>query len=175
MELHFDVLILIFKQIESFDDKVNFAKAHPNLKQVFEHCQRLDVRKELFFDNNEEAQLTHWRFILEWWGPNLTTIVNKYNYIHSDDLVEAAAEFCPNLEFLHVAIEEPSIFAKFAENFPKLRMLKDIRIRCNFFNAWGCSSKNQICINNIIGSLHSLKKLQNLSFGTYYLKKQESK
>lgn len=166
VDLPFDVLSDIFNQLESFNDKVRFAKAHPNLKNVFEHCQRSDVRPEICFDNNDKAQIYNWRFILEWWGSSVISIVNKYNYVPSDDLVKAAAKFCPNLESIHFEINETSNLKKFEENLPKIKMLKDIHITCYV---------KGIVMNKLIKSLQGLTQLSNLDFGAYFLKKKESK
>lgn len=175
-DLNFDILILILEEIESIDDQINFARAHPNFKNAFEYYHRSWVQSEICFkDKENHILLTHWRFILEWWGPSVLSIDNEYNHINSENLVEAAAEFCPNLEIIHFVIEEESNFTKFENNILKLRMLKDIRITCNYFIPSNRHSKNRIYINKLIGTLQNLNYLHKLSFGNYYLKRKESK
>lgn len=122
------------------------------------------------FDNNDKAQIYNWRFILEWWGSSVISMVNEYNYVPSGALVKAAAKFCPNLESIRFKINETSNLKKFEENLPKLKMLKVIHITC--YLGW---NDKRIFMNKLIESLQKLKQLSYLDFGTYFLKKKESK
>ncbi|XP_034480216.1 uncharacterized protein LOC117786217 [Drosophila innubila] len=174
LDLHFDILTLICEQIETFDDKKNFARTHPRLWNVFAYQYRKDIQSVIYFEELEDDMITHWDFILEWWGLNVTSIYNRYNYVNSGDLLEIAAKFCPNLEFVQFVIKEDNI-KKVEENLPKLKMLKDIRMRTDFICLRKHNYKPVTHIADLIESLQSLTNLRHLNFGSHSLKRKERK
>lgn len=172
LDLHFDILICICQQLETFCDKKNFARSHPKLWNVFAYVNRNDVQSVVNFEDNEEEIINHWDFILEWWGSSVIKIYNKYNYIDSGDLLEIAAKFCPNLEFITLVIKEGNI-KRVEENLPKLKQLTDIRMRIDFLRLRKNNYTSEVDVAYLIELMQSLTNLRHLNFGAHTLKKNE--
>jgi len=165
LDLHFDILIHICEQIETIDDKINFAKAHQELFDVFAYCNRKEDHSKLDFFHRKYVR--HCDFYLAWWGSSLTSIDNSRNHVDSGYLMEIAAKFCPNLERVMLAVEEGNI-KKLKNNFPKLKMLKDIQIV-------KYQEPRKYAISGLIKSFQSLPNLRSLNFFNSSLNNHESK
>jgi len=165
LDLNVDDLVHIYKQIETFDDKKNFARAHPKFLNAFANLNRKEVRGKICFDKNQKY-LKHWDFILEWWGPSLNIIDNRRHLVDSGELLETAAKFCSNLEHINIMVQKGYI-KKLEENLPKLRTLKSVEI--HGYMAWEHND------NNLIKSLQCLTNLRSLHFCWCSLSKNESK
>lgn len=175
LDLHFDILILICKHIEAFEDKKNFARSHPKLWDAVAYQCRKHFQSVINFNNNKIHYVYfNWDFILKLYGSNITKIYNQHNYVDSGDLMEIAAKFCPNLKSIHFLINIINM-KKVKENLQKLGQLKDIRMRYDFLRL---EINRNVLVNhmaNLIESLQSLTNLRHLDFGSHLLQKMERK
>jgi len=131
LDLPSEILVLICEQIKIFNDRKNFARAHPKLWKAFVYLNRKEVQSEICFGNEKDYKyVKHWNFILEWWGSNLTSIDNIDGFVDSGELVEVASKFCPSLEQIAVEFREANI-KKLEENMSKLGMIKDIKMHAH--------------------------------------------
>ncbi|XP_062136352.1 uncharacterized protein LOC133845796 [Drosophila sulfurigaster albostrigata] len=174
LDLPFEVLILISQQIEAFHDKVNFARSHPKLWNVFAYHHRKNVQNEITFTNNEEFKymITHFDFILEWWGSSVISIKNPYNDVESGDLLEMAAKFCPNLKHIQFVIHGDNL-RKVEQCVSKCEMLNEIELRIEYPFNWNYTPENDYHLDKVIKSLQSLTNLRYINFGSHALKKDE--
>ncbi|XP_034474434.1 uncharacterized protein LOC117781730 isoform X1 [Drosophila innubila] len=160
LDLPPEILILICEQIETIDDKINFARTHPKLWDAFAEHSRKEVRSEICFDEVFEY-VAYYDFFLEWWGPSLKSI-DSVNVADSGVLVETAAKFCPNLEKIIFDVRNANI-KKLEENLPKLKMLEHI----------GMEHLGEHTNASLIKSFQSLTNLRSLHFYFWSLKKSE--
>ncbi|XP_034474433.1 uncharacterized protein LOC117781729 [Drosophila innubila] len=163
LDLTCDILKLICEHLKVFDDKKNFARAHPKLWDAFVEHSRKEVQSEINFESdNDHEYAENWDFFLEWWGSNLTTIDNRGECVDSSELIEIAAKFCPNLEHIVFEVNNNNI-KKLEESLPKLKMLEYIEMQ--YFG--------EHTDNNLIKSLQSLTKLQSLNLKWWSLNENE--
>lgn len=155
LDLPSEILNLICAQIETLDDKKNFARTHPKLWDAFVDQSRKEVRSEVCFDSlgKLDEYVRNWDFILEWLGTSLRSIKNTADLVDSGDLIETAAKFCPNLKYIGFMANRNNM-RKLEEHLPKLKRLKFIKIRYDDY--WNHQN------NNLFESLQSLTNLRSL-------------
>jgi len=129
LDLPVEILMLICKQFETYDDKKNFARAHPILWNAFALQSSKEVQNEIDFDPHDFELLRNFDFFLEWWGPNLTVIDICPTWPDLGDLMDNAAKFCPNLKHLTLGtykileLFNPGLLPPSLESFSSLRSL----------------------------------------------------
>lgn len=148
LDLNMDVLDIIFSNFYWEADKFNLAKAHPQLSAAFVHHSRRRYNKIGTLDRE-------WPFILEWFGPNVTSLRDEYydRDNQTTQMLELAGKFCPNVEVIEfiVSLDNMKIVV---DNLVKLKQINYIILNGN---------PPSINIENICIILKKLPKLRRLA------------
>ncbi|KAL7731528.1 hypothetical protein ACLKA6_011993 [Drosophila palustris] len=120
LDLNFDVLDIIFSNFYWENYKLSLAKAHPHFSAAFVHHSRNRYKAISTIDRD-------WTFVLEWFGHNVISLRDECyeNVNETNQMLELAAKYCPNLEVIEFGISMGNI-KTVEENLLKLKKLNYI-------------------------------------------------
>ena len=174
LDLPLEILVNVCEQLVELKDKKNFARAHPQLWDAFAYQNRNRVRSVFCcFEDSELFEICdNWEFILEWWGPNITEIIDIPLSVDVGELIETLGKFCPNLEIFSFSISGEDIIERVLENLPKFRGLRDIRIIDSIYDH---SSIQHPFYAKLFQAMQGLTNLRSLKFNFLSLDNNDSK
>jgi len=156
LDLHIEVLDLVFEELRQLKDKVNFGRAHPFLREVFIYHYRNRL-KNISLQNVDKDELS---FVLKWCGTNVTSITcDNGNGELTGEAVRMAGEYCPNLKILDILITAENVNI-LEENMMKLQNLDEIEI-------YGQKSSSDVNIESLLRTFQQLPRLQSLTLDIY--------
>ncbi|XP_034481758.1 uncharacterized protein LOC117787361 isoform X2 [Drosophila innubila] len=156
LDLHTEVLDVVFGELRQLKDKVNFGRAHPFLREVFIYHSRNRFNR-ISLQAIEKNELS---FVLKGCGTKVTSITcENGNGELTGEAVKLAGDYCPNLKSLDILITAENVNI-LEENMIKLQNLDEIEI----YSPKSCSD---VDVENLFRTFQQLPKLQSLLLNIY--------
>lgn len=157
LSLNYDVLDIVFRNLCWESEKLSLAKAHPHFSAAFVHHSQNRYKEISTIDRD-------WTFVLEWFGHNVTSLRDEcYDNVNpTNQMLELAAKYCPNLEVLEFRVSLDNIKVV-EENLVKLKKLNYIILNTQ-------SATKTESIFKILQQLQNLKRMALYNWNISYCK-----